>query len=367
MPWSRPGAPPTETFMTSRRDSLSYMLLMPALAYASPALADSQPGNPPTTGPIYRTQPGTTELPPRYPPPAGPDARLRLAYWNEVALSTLARDTTPPFPGQAPAVAEQAGPTRATRSMAIVQVAIFEALNAIGKRYPAYGAPLTAFADSSPDAAIAQAAHDALVALFPRQARWLDQWLAADLERLPPGRTLLNGIDIGRRAAAAVLLLRTGDGSDRSDPIVGQDYVASNAPGEWRPDPITQNKTALGAYWGSVRPFVLQSGSQFRIPPLTPLTSPEYAKAFNEVERLGGNGVGTPTSRSAEQTIIGIFWGYDGTAWLGPRPRQYNQIAVQLALATTSDAFELSRVLALVNVAMADAAIAAWESKYYYR
>src|SRR5437764_615608 len=123
MPWSRPGAPPTETFMTSRRDSLSYMLLMPALAYASPALADSQPGNPPTTGPIYRTQPGTTELPPRYPPPAGPDARLRLAYWNEVALSTLARDTTPPFPGQALAVAEQGGPTRATRSMAIERVA----------------------------------------------------------------------------------------------------------------------------------------------------------------------------------------------------------------------------------------------------
>jgi membrane-associated phospholipid phosphatase len=71
--------------------------------------------------------------------------------------------------------------------------------------------------------------------------------------------------------------------------------------------------------------------------------------------------------RTLEQTEIGIFWGYDGTAWIGPRPRQYNQIAVQLALARTRDPLELARVLALVNVALADAAIAAWDSKYYWQ
>jgi membrane-associated phospholipid phosphatase len=112
---------------------------------------------------------------------------------------------------------------------------------------------------------------------------------------------------------------------------------------------------------------VLQSGAQFRIPPVPELSSAKYTSAFQSVKQLGGDGVGTPTSRTLEQTRIGIFWGYDGTAWLGPRPRQYNQIAVQLALAATGDPLELARVLALVNVAMADAAIAAWESKYHYR
>jgi membrane-associated phospholipid phosphatase len=353
--------------MTSRRDSLSYLLLMPVLASASPAMGQTQSGHPSTTPPTYRTQPGTGELPPRYLPPAGPDARLRQAYWNEVALSALARDTTPPFSGQAPAPAEQAGPTRATRVMAIVQLAVYEALNAIGKRYPAYGVQLAAFADSSPDAAIAQAAHDTLAALLPRQSRWFGMWLGSDLARLPAGRSLLNGIDIGRRAAAAILALRSSDGADRKDPVVGEDYIAGKQPGQWRPDPVSENPVALGAWWGRVKPFVLQSASQFRIPSVAALDSPEYTKAFNEVKSIGGDGLNTPTRRTREQTIIGIFWGYDGTAWLGPRPRQYNQIAVQLALAATSDPLELARVLALVNVAMADAAIAAWESKYYYR
>jgi membrane-associated phospholipid phosphatase len=353
--------------MTSRRDSLSYLLLMPVLASASPAMGQTQSGHPSTTPPAYRTQSGTVELPPRYLPPPGPDARLRLAYWNEVALSALARDTTPPFPGQTLKPAAQAGPTRATRAMAIVQLAVYEALNAIGARYPAYGAPLSAFADSSLDAAIAQAAHDALAALLPQQARWFGMWLSADLARLPAGRSLLNGIDIGRRAAAAILALRSGDGSDHKEPVVGEEYIAGKEPGEWRPDPVSRNPVALGAYWSRVTPFVLQSASQYRIPPVAALTSPEYTKAFNEVKRIGADGLDTPTDRTGEQTVIGIFWGYDGSAWLGPRPRQYNQIAVQLALARTPDPLELARVLALVNVAMADAAIAAWESKYHYR
>jgi hypothetical protein len=318
------------------------------------------------TGPSYRTQPGTTELPPRYSPPAGPDASRRLAYWNEVALFAMAFDSTPPLPGQLSVPAEQSGPTRSSRVMAIVHLAIFDAVNAIRKRYPPYGAPLAAFADSSLDTAIAQAAHDTLVALFPRQTPRFDKCLSDDLALLPRGRAALNGIDLGRRAAEGILALRADDGFYPSEPMVGVDYTVGNQPGQWRPDPISRNPAALGAYWGRVRPFALQSGAQFRIPPLPALTSAEYTSAFNEVKQLGGNGITTPTVRTREQTIIGIFWGYDGGAWIGPRPRQYNQIAVQLALARTADPVDLARVLALVNVAMADAAIAAWDSKYHY-
>lgn len=307
------------------------------------------------------------ELPPRYNPPPGPDAPRRLAYWNEAALRAVAVDATPPFPGRAPVTFDQLGPTRASRAMAIVHLAIFDALNAIRKRYPSYGPPLGAFPDSSLDAAIAQAAHDTLAALYPRQRPRFDRWLADDLARLPAGRATLNGADIGRRAASAILALRADDGFYQGEPVVGEDYPLDNQPGQWRPDPVSRNPIALGAYWGRVRPFVLESGAQFRVPPPPPLTSAAYTNAFNEVRQLGGDGVTTPTIRTPEQTVIGIYWGYDGGAWIGTRPRQYNQIAVQLALARTTDPLDLARVLALVNVAMADAAIAAWDSKYYYR
>jgi hypothetical protein len=324
------------------------------------------PSGPGWMDPVYQTQPGTRELPPRYSPPAGPNAIARLAYWNEVALRAIAVDHTPPFVGGATVVAEQLGPTRTSRVLAIVHIAIFDALNAIRKRYPAYSGPLPAFADSSPDAAIAQATHDTLVALYPRQAPRFDYWLKADLARLPDGRAKLNGIDIGRRAAAAILALRIDDGAYYDEPVVGVDYFPDNAPGEWRPDPVSRIRIALGAYWRRMTPFVIQSPAQFRAPPPPALTSQAYARAFNEVKQLGGDGIKTPTRRTPDQTAAGIYWAYDGTAWIGTPPRLYNQITVQLALARSSDALELARVLALVNVAIADATIAVWDTKYHY-
>lgn len=88
--------------------------------------------------------------------------------------------------------------------------------------------------------------------------------------------------------------------------------------------------------------------------------------AFNEVKQLGGDGIVTPTARTADQTEIGIFWAYDGTPSLCAPPRLYNQITVQVADQMGSNVVELARLLALVNVAMADAGIAIWESKYHY-
>ena len=105
---------------------------------------------------------------------------------------------------------------------------------------------------------------------------------------------------------------------------------------------------------------------QFRVPPPPALTSREYAAAFEEVQRLGGDGIVTPTERSEEQTFIGIFWAYDGTPSLCAPPRLYNQIAVQIADQMELDVVELARLLVLVNVALADAGIAIWESKYAY-
>ena len=94
--------------------------------------------------------------------------------------------------------------------------------------------------------------------------------------------------------------------------------------------------------------------------------SAAYAAAFNEVKRLGGDDVTTPTARTEEQTQIGIYWAYDGTPSLCAPPRLYNQVAVTIATQMRSNVVELARLLALVNVAMAEAGTAIWESKYYY-
>lgn len=316
--------------------------------------------------PQYMTQPGTQELPPRYTAPAGPNPTLRLAYWNERALSAIAVDHTPPLESGTSVTAEQLGPTRTSRVLAIVHIAIYDAVNAIVRRYPGYSGPLAALPDSSIDAAIAQAAHDTLCALYPRQASRFANWLRADLARLPASRAKLNGIDIGHRAAAAILALRASDGNYYDEPMVGTEYSVSNSPGVWRPDPVSQIQIALGAYWRRLRPFVLPSATQFRSPAPAALTSEEYARAFNEVKQLGGDGVHTPTVRTADQTVIGSYWAYDGTAWIGTPPRLYNQIAVQLALRRTTDPLELARVLALVNVAIADTTMSVWDTKYYY-
>jgi len=113
-------------------------------------------------------------------------------------------------------------------------------------------------------------------------------------------------------------------------------------------------------------PFALQSTSQFRTPAPPALNSAEYTTAFNEVKNFGGDGVVTPTQRIPEQTFIGVYWAYDGTPSLCAPPRLYNQITVQIADQKRLNTVQLARLLALVNVAMADTGMATWESKYYW-
>src|SRR5439155_1412960 len=120
------------------------------------------------------------------------------------------------------------------------------------------------------------------------------------------------------------------------------------------------NALALGARWGEVTPFVLRSGDQFRVPPPPDLDSREYTAAYNDVKAVGGDGIVTPTVRTADQTLAGIYWAYDGTPTLCAPPRLYNQITLHIAEQRRTGGIELARLLALVNVAMADAGIAIW-------
>lgn len=313
-------------------------------------------------GPHYKAAPQHLAAP-KLKLQSGLDA---LHHWNEVAVNASGLDHTPVGPDEDRVFGEQLGPGRSSRAMAIVHIAVFDAINAVVGGYRSYTGIPSAPVPTSIDAAIAQAAHDTLVTLFPSQQAHFAEQLAEDLRRIRPKRAKDNGIALGRLAAAAILARRAGDGARHAEPRLGVDFITSDEPGKWRQDPISLIPLALGAKWDEVEPFVLRSARQFRVPPPPALHSRKYAAAFDEAKRLGGDGITTPTERTTEQTEIGIYWAYDGTPSLCAPPRLYNQIAVHIADQMGSSTIELARLLALVNVAMADAGTSIWESKYHY-
>jgi len=298
-------------------------------------------------------------------PLAGPRQGLdSLHRWNLIAINASGLDHTPVAPGENRVFGEQLGPGRSSRAMAIVHIAMFDALDAVVGGYTSYTGTQAPHGPMSVDAAISQAARDTLVAMFPSQTATFDAYLAEDLAAVPNANQRANGIDLGHRTAATILAMRLNDGSQIPEPRVGVDYFPSDLPGHWRQDPISLIPLALGAHWGDCLPFVVSSTSQFRAPPPPAMTSSAYTAAYNEVKNLGRDG--PPTQRTEEQTFIGIFWAYDGTPSLCAPPRLYNQITVQIADQGRLSAIEFARLLALVNVAMADAGMTIWESKYYY-
>lgn len=303
-------------------------------------------------------------------PRHGFDRAVAIRDWNQIAIDAAGLDHSPTDASHV--FGQQLGPLRSSRAMAIVHLAIFDVVNSVEGGHRSYTGLGPAKVGTSLPAAIAQTAHDTLVALYPSQEARLNAFLVEDLSDIPDGQLKTNGISLGQRAASAVLAARSTDSSQYEELTVGKEpenFHTSNDPGKWRQDPISGIELALGAKWGEVKPFVLERGDQFRIPAPPSLNSAEYTAAFNEVKLLGGDGGVTLTARTPEQTQIGIFWAYDGTPSLCAPPRLYNQIAMRIAnkMGTDTDALDLARLLALVNVSMADAGIAAWESKYYYQ
>ena len=311
-------------------------------------------------GPLFHAAPNVRPL---AAPMQGLDS---LHRWNVIAINASGLDHTPVAPGENRVFGEQLGPGRSSRAMAIVHIAMFDALDAIVGGYTSYTGTHAAPGSVSVDAAISQAARDTLAAMFPSQTPTFNAYLAEDLARVTNPQQRANGIDLGQRTAAAILAMRLNDGSQIPEPRVGVDYFTSDQPGHWRQDPISLIPLALGAHWGECSPFVVTSTSQFRAPPPPAMTSSAYTAAYNEVKNLGGDGLNTSTQRTEEQTFIGIFWAYDGTPSLCAPPRLYNQITVQIADQRGLNSIQFARLLALVNVAMADAGTTIWESKYYY-
>jgi hypothetical protein len=349
------------SFMMTAAKLAGPVLAALTLDRPGPARADGfRGGLPEAYGPRFHDRPGARRL------ARSLGARSWVHHWNAVAIDASGLDHTPVAPGEQRVFGENLGPGRASRAMAIVHIAMFDVVNTIAGGYQSYAALAPARDGTSMRAAIAQAAHDTLAALYPSQRASFAEELDDDLDRIPDRPARARGMALGQEAAAAILSLRIDDESQRPEPRVGVEFITGNEPGQWRQDPISLVPIALGAHWGEVRPFVLSSPDQFRVPPPPALTSARYTAAYDEAKRLGGDNIVTPTERTAEQTVIGTYWAYDGTPSLCAPPRLYNQIAVLIADQMRSDLVALARLLALVNVAMADAGIAIWESKYRY-
>jgi hypothetical protein len=289
------------------------------------------------------------------PPPTDVDPVLR---WNEIALGAVAEDHSATF-----GPAEQGGPTRAARALAIVHAAIYDAVNSIDGSSTPYliRVPVGRHDEASVEAAVATAGHDTLATLYPAQTAVFDAALRTDLDQISHGSRVAHGTVVGRSAAHRILAARRRDGADAE-----VSYTPGLDPGDHREDPINPAQGFLTPHWGAVTPFVIESAAAFRSPPPPNLASREYAEAFDEVNRLGGDGAITATDRTAEQTEIGLYWAYDGAKGLGPPPRLYNQITRVIAEDMGNTVVENARLFALVNLALADAGIACWETKYVY-
>jgi hypothetical protein len=383
-----------------------------------------------------------------------------LSLWNLVALDMTSIDhttagTVDPNTGYKvfeTTYAEQFGPARASRAMAIVHVAMFEAANAIENRYQSWtpaGASQSIrdlavrnvgpqeLAQASVAVAIDEAAYTTLVALYPRKRVLIDaarlKYQVLIAAETPPPKS---GVDVsaqaatgemvGRQAAKAVLAARDNDNALYPDPTsrclksspaipdneILPDPLCREAfwqPGDAQPsafdyakDPVSELQIKLGKNWGQVSPWVLAAhqfvtpdglllGGQVKAAPTD--MSAEFLDAVNNggygsptfkdphddnvtwYPRYGTVSYGSMTSatRDGDQTTFARFWGYDGTALLCAPPRLYNMVAtsywaqhMQASIDGKHPALETARYLALINMSMAESAIAAWDAKYTY-
>lgn len=279
-----------------------------------------------------------------------------VADWN-AALLNVVRDWkgTSDDPYQGRIVTEP--PPLMARNAAMIHLAIFDAINAVQSQYGSYVDNDFGAGDASAEAAAASAAYEVAISIYP-ESREREVWsatLAESLQSLADGPGKTAGIDLGQRVAAAVLQSRSGDGSDA---VV--DYVYDTSPGRWSrtsPDFLPP----LLPQWRQVRPLAVDDITVYRADAPPELTSEEYAEAVDEVMRLGGK---DSSVRTADQTEIALYWA-DGGGTATP-PGHWNRIATQISLASGESILDRARTLALLNMAMADAGIAAWDSKFEY-
>lgn len=282
--------------------------------------------------------------------------------WNELASDVLVADQTLQNPGMA------------SRTMAMMNVAIYDAFAMMspgGTMFHDYGIGHTSpgyAADK--EAAAVQAAYTVLNGLYGDQGAMLQQQRTASLAGIAGGSAKLKGLEIGAMIGQRILLSRASDGYDTN----GQ-YQESTVPGRWQSDPLNPGQQAWGPNWGDVAPFAMQSTTQFLAPPMPGLGTQAYADAYNEVKVLGAldryyddpgdPGKLTDDPIALEHLEIGNFWAYDRSG-MGTPMRMFNNVLRTIAEQQQNTPEDNAKLFAKATVAMADAGIAAWNSKFAY-
>ena len=249
------------------------------------------------------------------------------------------------------AAAAGLNPQRQHRVAARVHAAMHDAVNSVAPRYEAYAVQVSPSGEASVEAAAVQAAYGMLIRLLPAQANMLNAARSASLSAIPDGPAKEEGLAVGEAVAGQIVALRSSDGSD-----VDGTYTFGSGPGEYQRTPPTFGNPSIPAF-RFVRPFVLKSGDQFRAEGPPRLKSDRYAADFNEVKRLGSV---NSAERTAEQTEIALC---DAE----PALPMWNRVARSVTAQRQTGLVENARLFALLNLAMVDANIACWDSKYTYR
>jgi hypothetical protein len=261
--------------------------------------------------------------------------------WNNAALDAIRADKTPP--------------PKASRALAILHASMFDAVNGISRRCESYLVHSALPASASQEAAASAAGHRVLLALYPAAEANCDTLYKNTLAAIPDGPRKNAGIAWGESVATRILQDRATDGSNAIVPS-----PARSGPGCWVPTPPAYAGYLL-PQWGLLKPFCMTSCTQFRPPGPPALSSAKYAADYNEILALGA---ASNSTRTADQTEIALFWA-DGAGTETP-PGHWNSIAQQVGTALGNTLEDNARLFALLNLAMADAAICAWDAKYTF-
>ncbi len=318
-----------------------------------------------------------------------------ILFWSDVALEAHRRDYTfdddrgddeagTPMDRQK-IEPMQGGPTRTSRALAIIYLAMYDALNAVspisvgGPFLPPYLTGLPAPpAGASAAAAVAGAAATAIQLLFGGTIadQKLNEFRLLLLDSAPadapaPAAAINDGLTFGARVGRLHVDDRAEDGSHRGERL----YRPMPVRGAFKPDPYAPAQGILGVTWGEVTPFGGYAPAAIRdgfVPPLGRDAIGDYMNAdgwpaeLAEVRDFGAAFGTAGLKRTPEQTLIGVFWGYDGVRNLGVPPRLYNQCLAAISGTAHLSTAQNAVLFAVANLAMADAGIAAWEEKYKF-
>lgn len=271
-------------------------------------------------------------------------AENAVLYWNTQALDATRLARNPP--------------PMAAVFYATFHAAVFDALNSTSRQYHGWLVDDPAPAGIDADAAVAGAARTVMVALWSATSNPhnLETAYQAALTKIPDGAAKTAGVAWGEEVGKRVIARLAKSGYDK--PIPGK--YSSDEPGKWRETPAGF-RPALLPYWGHVTPFVMTSADQFRAPPPEALDSKAYAE---ELAFTAKNGARDNSGRTEYETMSAAFWADDlGTC---TPPGHWNVVAHDVAVRRNLSEIECARLFGLLNLAMADAGISCWETKYYY-